>query len=90
MNKKEPEVSVLIVSYNTRDMTVDCIASVLAQPGGGFSRLLLSTTIPRMDLRMRLLLVFLRYGLFVLPKIWVLRARTMLPHNMLAATSFFY
>lgn len=34
MSNKQPAVSVLIVSYNTCDMTVACIASVLAQPTG--------------------------------------------------------
>jgi GT2 family glycosyltransferase len=34
MNLKKPEVSVLIVSYNTREMTLACIASVLDQPDG--------------------------------------------------------
>jgi GT2 family glycosyltransferase len=33
MKAQQPTVSVLIVSYNTREMTLDCIASVLAQPG---------------------------------------------------------
>jgi N-acetylglucosaminyl-diphospho-decaprenol L-rhamnosyltransferase len=40
MNKIETKVSVLIVSYNTRDMTVECIASVLAQPGGGLCEII--------------------------------------------------
>jgi GT2 family glycosyltransferase len=40
MSSVEPKVSVLIVSYNTRDMTVECIASVFAQPGSGLCEII--------------------------------------------------